>query len=82
MMPWTPALKVLGALGGLAAMMQSCTHAAQDRADDVRNFVNPPVCEETVDGTTGTTIIDGSTFGVHTLPDGSQVVDLTMQCNR
>lgn len=82
MMPWTPMLKLFGGLAAIGSLMQSCTNGVQNRADDVHNFVNPPVCEETVNGMTGTTIIDGSTFGVHTLPDGRTVVDITMACNR
>lgn len=63
--------KVFGAIGGLAALIGSCTSGLQDRADKVDHFLNPPVCEDSVDGTTGTTVIDGVTFGRSTLPDGT-----------
>lgn len=68
-------LKVFGGLAAVGGLMQSCAGGVTQGATNVDNFVHPQTCEDTVDGTTGTTVLeDGSVFGVMVMPDGSKAL--------
>lgn len=72
-------LAALGKIGAavvtVGAMAQACTNGLNSGAERIDNYVNPPTCEHTVDGTTATTLLeDGTTFGITILPDGSRAL--------
>lgn len=75
--------KIIGGLAAVGGLMQGCADGITNGAEKVGDLVNPATCEHAIDGTTGTTIVDGTTFGVRVMPDGTRALTRTLgECRR
>jgi hypothetical protein len=94
---WVPFAKTFAGLSAAGALFGSCAHAVQsgvegaqsgvnnvgDAINKVEDYANPRVCQVTVDGVTGTTIIGDKTFGVEDDGHGNNVITRELgECNR